>query len=92
MRKTRHLIRLKKGIPVILIGVEGTVMQYFTGDFPILFLTLLCMYDFTLKRMKLLFLKVTEMNISNSLRNTKLLGFSEVSLGWDELTQSKLHP
>lgn len=67
-------------------------MQYFTGDFPVFFLTLLCIHDFTLKRMKLLFLKVTEMSISNSLRNTKFLGFSEVRLGWDGLSQSAFHP
>lgn len=41
--------------------------------------------------MKLWFSKVTGMGISNSLRNTKLLGFSEGRVGWDGLSQSRLY-
>lgn len=80
LRKNRRSIGLKKGSAVIIIGAEGTLPRYFTWDFPVLFFTLLCIYAFFLKRMKLWFSKVTGMDISNSLRNTKLLGFSEGGL------------
>lgn len=83
LRKTRHLIGLKKISPILLVGAEQRVLQYFTGDFPILFFTLLCIHVFTLKRMRLWFSKVAGIDIYNSLRNTKLLGFSEGRVGWD---------
>jgi len=91
LRKNRHLIGLKKGSPVILVGTEGTLLEYFTWDFPVLFLILLCMRVFTLKRMKLWFSKVTGMDVSNSLKNTKLWGFSEGRVRWDGLCPSKLY-
>lgn len=53
MRKNRHLIRLKKISPILQVGTEQTLLQYVTGDFPILFLTLLCVYVFSLKRVVL---------------------------------------
>lgn len=80
LRKTRHSIELKKGSAVIMIRAEGALPWCFTWDFPVLFLTLLCIYAFILNRMKLCFSKVTGMDISNSLRNTKLLGFFEGGL------------
>lgn len=83
LRKNKHLIGLKKISPVLQVGAEQTLLQYFTGDFPILFLTLLCIHVFNLKRMRLWFSKFAGMDIYNSLRNTKLLEFSESWIGWD---------
>lgn len=53
LRKNRHLIGLKKISPILQVGTEQTLLQYVTGDFPILFLTLLCVYVFSLKRVVL---------------------------------------
>lgn len=83
LRKNKHLIGLKKIRSVLQVGAEQTLLQYFTGDVPILFLTLLCIHVFTLKRMMLWFSKFAGMDIYNSLRITKLLGFSEGRVGWD---------
>lgn len=53
LRKNRHLIGLKKISPILQVGTEQTLLQYVTVDFPILFLTLLCVYVFSLKRVVL---------------------------------------
>lgn len=68
LRKTIHLIRLKKISPVVEVGAEQTLLQYFTGDFPIFFLPLLCIHVFTLRRMRLWFSNVAGMDSSNSER------------------------
>lgn len=90
MKKNRHLIELKKVSPVLQVGAEQTLLQYVTGGFPILILTLLRIRIFTLKRMRLWFSKVAGMGIYNSLRNIKLLGFSEGWVGWDRLSQFRV--
>lgn len=45
LRKNKHLIGLKKISRVLQVGAEQTPLQYFTGDFPIFFLTLLCIFS-----------------------------------------------
>lgn len=89
LRKDRHLIGLKKISPVLQVGTEQTLLQYFTGDFQsssssfyVYMFSVLRGWGFGSQRLLgWIFI---------SLRNTQLLGLSEGRVGWDGLNQFRV--
>lgn len=89
LRKNRHLIGLKKISPVLQVGAEQTLLYYRRLSSPLPSIPF-HVHMFSLLRGWGCGSQRLTGWVFITLRNTKLLGFSEGQVGWDGLSQFRV--